>query len=272
MINNTSVQQWARLMAKNLDAQFENEMVVGLNCSPFEAEAIVGKVHDVYAPMFDSSQGLKPGQIQVVVTDESVAPNTPLAKAKQRVVTLTLDEGKEDIEFRRKHSIAALRRRRLVRMAREAFQQGGLLTLEDFARLFNCGLRTLVKDLKAVRHEGGMPPLRSTVRDMGRAVTHRREIVVHWLKGLEYTEIAYKCSHSVESVGNYVEKFKRCAGLFENGFDLDTVALLVRISPALAEQFHKIYLEEPAVAHRKKELQEFGKKNRVLALRRGARK
>ena len=150
MINNTSLAHWSRLQAKSLDAQFKNEMVVGLNCSPFEAQVIVEKVHEIYTPLLETSQGLKPGQIQLIVIDASVAPNVALAKAKQRLVTLTLQAGDEDIEARKTGSIAELRRKRLCRMCQEAFQQGGLLTLEDLANLFNCGVRTLVNDL-AVR-------------------------------------------------------------------------------------------------------------------------
>ncbi|HQN19350.1 MAG TPA: hypothetical protein PKV86_09430 [Syntrophobacteraceae bacterium] len=47
MINNTSLARWSRLQAKNLDAHFMNDMVIGLGCSPFEAEAIVEKVHEM---------------------------------------------------------------------------------------------------------------------------------------------------------------------------------------------------------------------------------
>jgi hypothetical protein len=43
-------------------------------------------------------------------------------------------------------------------MAEEAFQQGGLLTLEDLANLFNCGVRTLVNDLRALRKDHLVPP------------------------------------------------------------------------------------------------------------------
>jgi hypothetical protein len=159
MINNTNFAHWNRLQAKSLDAQFVNEMVTGLNCSPFEAEAIVEKVHEIYAPLWETSQGLKPGQIQVMVIDASVAPNVPLVKAKQRLVALTLQAGAEDIEIRKKGSVPALRQKRLCRMCQEAFQQGGLLTLEDLANLFNCGVRTLVNDLAALRKEKIVPSL-----------------------------------------------------------------------------------------------------------------
>jgi Protein of unknown function (DUF1670) len=260
MINNTNLAHWTRLQAKNLDAQFTNEMVNGLNCSPFEAEAIVEKVHEVYAPLMETSQGLKPGQIQIMAVDTSVTPNTPLSKAKQRLVTLTLDAGIEDIQVRKNESVPALRRKRLCRMCQEAFQQGAVLTLEDLARLFNCGVRTLVNDLKVLRQEGTLPPLRSLVRDMGRAITHRRLIVTLWLQGLEYSEIAQKTCHGVDSVANYVDKFKRCTALFSSGFDLHTVALMVKLSPALTREFQQLHSELDAVPHRLQELTDFLKK------------
>jgi len=267
MINNTNLSHWSRLQAKSLDAQFVNEMITGLNCSPFEAEAIVEKVHEVYVPLLQTAQGLKPGQIQVTVIDASVAPNVPLAKAKQRLVTLTLHAGAEDIETRKKGSVPALRQKRLCRMCQEAFQQGGLLTLEDLANLFNCGVRTLVNDLAALRKQKIVPPLRSTTKDMGRAITHRQLIITLWMQGFEYSEIARKTNHTIDSVGNYVDKFKRCAALFASGFDVDTVALMVKLSTPLTKEFQRIHSACQGVPHRLRELEDFLKKNRVRSLR-----
>jgi hypothetical protein len=267
MINNTNLSHWNRLQAKSLDAQFVNEMITGLNCSPFEAEAIVEKVHEVYVPLLETAQGLKPGQIQMTVIDASVAPNVPLAKAKQRLVTLTLHAGSEDIETRKKGSVPALRQKRLCRMCQEAFQQGGLLTLEDLANLFNCGVRTLVNDLAALRKQKIVPPLRSTTKDMGRAITHRQLIITLWLQGLEYSEIARKTNHTIDSVANYVDKFKRCAALFASGFDVDTVALMVKLSTPLTKEFQRIHSACQGVPHRLRELEDFLKKNRVRSLR-----
>lgn len=260
MINNTNHNRWTRLNAKNYDNMFINEMLVGLNCSPFEAEAILEKVHDIFDPLFDSSQAPKPGQIRVTVVDASVPPNIPLDKAKQKFVTLTLQAGPEDIEIRRSKGIQALRQKRLCRMTEEAFQQGGLLTLEDLASLFNCGVRTLVNDLAALRKQNIVPALRSTVKDMGRALTHRRLIVELWVEGYEYTQIAYKTRHSLAAVHNYVDKFKRCTTLVSAGLDINTTAFLVNMSPALVTIFMEISRKCKPVPHRKKELANFIKK------------
>jgi hypothetical protein len=261
MINNTSRERWERVKAKGLDQQFLQEMMGGLQCSRFEAQAILDKVHEIFEPLMEHPQSLQPGQIQLCVVDARVGPGTPLKEAAQRLVTLTLDAGDEDYQWRKKDGVGGLRQRRLCRIAEEAFQQGGVLTLEDIAAVFNCGMRTLVRDLAALRQRGIRPPLRSLVQDMGRAVSHRREIVKLWLEGREYSEIAQRSYHSVESVANYVEKFKRCAVLFSESYDLNTVGFLVRLSVPLAREFHQLWSEMEPVEHRRKELEERGQKN-----------
>lgn len=262
MINNTSPGRADRVNAKNFDQQLMQEMIQGLNCSPFEARAIVEKVHEVFNPLLDEAE-LQPGRIKIYVVSSSTPPNEPLTRAEQKLVTLTLYAGPEDVEIQKRYGVPALRQHRLVRVAEEAFQQGGLLTLEDLAAVFNCGLRTLNRDLAELREKSVLPPLRSTVKDMGRAITHRRRIVELWLEGLEYSEIGRKTHHHVSSVAAYVDKFKRCAVLFSEAFDLNTVSFLVGISTSLVKQFHELWCEADPVAHRRQELEDSTKKNKT---------
>lgn len=262
MINNTSVQRNDRIHSKSIDTQFMVAMQKGLNCSPFEAQLMVEKVHEIYGPLFDDSTTIQPGQIQITVVDSCVPPGASLAQAAQKLVTLTLLDKSEDVEIQSQQSIPALRQRRLVRISEEAFQQGGLLTLEDMALLFNCGLRTLVGDLAVLRGQEVVPPLRSTVKDIGRALSHRCLIISLWLAGHEYSDIAQRAHHSVNSVANYVEKFKRSVALLQSGFDVATTAFLARLSIPLVEQFRQIQRSTPVAAHRERELKEFLKKSR----------
>jgi hypothetical protein len=62
---------------------------------------------------------------------------------------------------------SGLRRARLLRLASEAREQGGLLSHEDLAfRLLNCGLRTMVRDLNALRRAGVEVPTRGQQTDL----------------------------------------------------------------------------------------------------------
>ena len=50
MINNSSLQKWDRLKQKQLDTQFINSLIQGMNCSQFEAKAILNAVYETYQP------------------------------------------------------------------------------------------------------------------------------------------------------------------------------------------------------------------------------
>jgi hypothetical protein len=262
MINSSSVQKWDRLAQKQLDQQFINEIIHGLQCSPFEAKAVLEAVYKVYRPYFETSGHLKPGQILFPVISIDEGPTARLANSKQVTVTLTLDAGEEDLQIRKEQGVVDLRQHRLERVCTEAFQQGGLLTIEDLAyRLFNCGQRTLLRDLAQLRAQGIILPLRSTIKDMGRSISHRAMIVEQWLKGKEYSEISRTTHHSVAAVKNYIQKFKRVIGLAEQGFDVHTIGFLVKLSPPLVEQYYQLYRALDVVAHRRAELENFLKKS-----------
>jgi hypothetical protein len=114
-------------------------------------------------------------------------------------------------------------------------------------------------------------PLRSTVKDMGRAITHRVQIVKLWLGGKEYTEIARQISHSIEAVRNYVDKFKRIVALSRQDFEINTVAFLTKVSSTLATEYLKIYQgAKSIVPSRQSELDSFFKKGRRQSGRGGA--
>lgn len=261
MIQNTAMQKWHRLQQKQLNQQFLNEMVRGLECSPFEAKAILNMVYQVYAPYFETSPALKPGQILFQVVSCETAPNTHLDESQQVTVTLTLDAGQEDLLIRKQHGVIGLRHHRLQRVCHEAFQQGGLLTLEDIAiRLFNCGERTLSRDLAILQAQGIMVPLRSTVKDMGRTISHRSLIVKEWLAGNEYSAIAKTTHHSIPSVKNYVSKFKRVVALAQDGHEAQTIAFLVKVSKTLVQEYYTLYQTCDIVPHRQQELEDLSKK------------
>jgi Fic family protein len=178
-----------------------------------------------------------------------------------KTVVLTLDAGTDDLQVRELKGVIGLRRHRLQRIATEAFQQGGLLTVEDIAnRLLNCGERTVTRDIKVFKDMGISLPLRSTIKDMGRSISHREMIVKNWLGGMEFSEIARKTNHSIEAIANYVEKFKRVVCLAKDNHEISTIAFLVKISISLAQQYYDLYQTMDIIPSREKELEDLIKK------------
>jgi uncharacterized protein YerC len=249
---------------------FKSSIQTGLNCSPFESEAILRKVHDIYEMLFDGQDILKPGQLRLAVVSVEAHAGQKLIEAGQIAVVLTFDACEEDLDIRQKAGISALRRHRMIRMSTEALQQGGVLTLEDFAyRLFNCGIRTLCRDLEVLRSKGITVPLRSTIKDMGRTLSHRTDIVRAWLQGKEYCDISRETHHSIAAVRNYVDKFKRVATLKLQHVAKEDIAFLVGISVPLAEKYIALLEDNTGTTHRQEELQGNSLKKKVYNKKRG---
>jgi hypothetical protein len=264
MINNSNLYRWDRLTAKSLEQQFVNEIIHGLNCSPFEAEAVLDTVYRVFGDYFDASQTLKPGQIRIPVVSIEAHSAQRLTDAKQVTVTLTLTDDKEDLPIRKQSGVVGLRRHRIQRVCQQALNQGGLLTVEDLAyRIFNCGQRTICRDLQYFRDNDTFIALRSTVKDIGRTLSHRVLIIKHWAKGKEYSEISRDTAHSLKAVQNYVDKFKRTIALCDAGYNVTKISFLLRLSAALVEEYIDLYQHLQFVAHRDQELKDFLKKSRL---------
>ena len=168
-----------RLDAKSLDNLFRRRIEHGANCSPFVSEAILQTVKEIY-PLDpdDTDRQLGLGQIQLLVVAASEPAGKPLEQCQKVTVRLTLDAAQEDYRTRVAYGVEGLRRARILRLAAEARDQGGLLSYEDFAfRLFNCGVRTIVRDVQALRKRGIDVPTRGQQRDIGPGQTHRVQAV-----------------------------------------------------------------------------------------------
>jgi len=133
MINNSSTNRWIRLESKSQDQQFLNEIVHGLNCSPFEASAVLDTVYNVFGNFIDSGASLKPDQIRLQILSIDAKVSWSISESKQISVVLTLNDDKEDLRVRKQDGVIGLRRHKILRVCQEAFEQGGLLTIEDRA-------------------------------------------------------------------------------------------------------------------------------------------
>lgn len=260
MINNSSLNKWNRLRQKSQDSEFINRLIEGMNCSMFEAKAILNAVYDTYQPYFDNSSSMRPGQILFKAVAIENSPKEKISDCKMQSVILTLD-AEEDLAIRQHLGVTGLRRHRLERASNEAFQQGGLLTVEDIAnRLLNCGERTLVRDIAAFKEKNILLPLRSTIKDMGRSISHRELIIRDWLAGIEFSDIAFRRNHSVSAIALYVDKFKRVIALAKDNHEISTIAFLVKISIPLCQTYYELYRTLDIVPHRREELDDLVKK------------
>jgi DNA-binding CsgD family transcriptional regulator len=236
-----------RLESKTLDAQFKGTICEGLNCSPFEAEAVLQVVHEVYgAAMGSAASGTLPGQITLVAVDAEEPAGKPVAECEKRTIRLTVHRGAMDDRCLQRQKAAAFRRSRIADLCQEALSQGALLTREDLAyRIFFVSPRTISRDLESLRKTNPKTPipLRSMVHDIGPVLTHRTQIVRLALEGKTTSQICQIMRHSPSAVSNYLSTFTRCAQLAGENMQVGQIAFLLRRGRGLMQRYLEL-LEE----------------------------
>lgn len=240
-VRNAEQETLRRLDSKTLDAQLRQVLVSGLNCSPFEADAVIAAAQEVYFPFFDAAgePRARPGYVSLV----AVAADEPAGKAvidcAKQNVSLQLHRGAADDQLLAREGPRGFRRQRIPELCQQALSQGVLLTREDLAyRIFFVGLRTISRDLAWLRANDARPlPLRSTVQDIGPVLTHRVEVVRLALEGKTTTQICDILRHSPEAVANYLGTFTRCAQLSRQGFEAGQIAFVLRRGRGLMERY-----------------------------------
>jgi hypothetical protein len=257
--------QAQRMAMKRQSARMLTEAMVGAGLSKWEAEALVSSVEEVYfsdpelAPVRD-------GQMRYSCVRSDEGPGKPLSECRKVSVTLTLlhPEDKRDLRgFADKGGMSAeVRQRRIVRLAEEAREQGGLLTQEDLSEILMCDPRTIRRDIKDLKQREFALPTRGQQQDIGPGVSHRALAVEKWIEGKEPVEIARLIRHSVASVENYLEKFKRVAWLSrEKEFNAFEIALTVGMSVVSVHTYLELCAGHdgtPQLAQRMQDIQAVG--------------
>ena len=248
-----------RLDAKTLDSMFRRQIEEGANCSPFVSKAILAAVKEVFPidpEEADHQLGL--GQIQLLVVAAQEPAGKPLEQCQKVTVRLTLDAGQDDFQVRLAYGVEGLRRTRILRLTAEARDQGGLLSYEDLAfRLFNCGVRTIVRDVQALRRRELEVPSRGQQQDIGPGQTHRVQAVRLFLLGHQPNEIARRLYHTLGSIENYITTFARVVILVNKGYADDEIAFVMRRSSPLIAAYRKLYADfqdKPSAQRRIKEI------------------
>jgi DNA-binding CsgD family transcriptional regulator len=237
----------ARLDSKTLDARFTTEIQHGLNCSPFESEAVLDVVKEVYFPFLAAeAHQAPPGKISLIAVAADEPAGKPVAACSKQTVCLTLHRGTVDDDLIQQQGPAGFRQARLLDLCQEALSQGALLTAEDLAyRVFFVTPRTISRDLQVVRqaHPNVLIPMRSTLHDLGPVLTHRTQIVRLALQGKTTTQICQIMHHSPEAVANYLSTFTRCAQLAERKMQVGQIAFLLRRGHSLIQAYLDLLAE-----------------------------
>jgi hypothetical protein len=226
-----------RLREKTVERQFLYELERDFELAPAMSRAVLATAQQVLFPSRVNGD-VREGQMRVTAVDVSEPSGKPLSAMKKVCVVVTVDGGLEDLEVLSQFGALRLRRVRLLRMAEEAVDQGGVLTQEDLARLLQTGIRTIRRDVASLRASRHWVPTRGVLKEIGRGQSHKAKIVEMYLRGLTYSEIVQRARHSPSAIKRYVESFGRVLVLWEKGVkETGEVGYILGVSERLAREY-----------------------------------
>jgi uncharacterized protein YerC len=183
---------------------------------------------------------LHEGQIVFHAAAASEPPGKRIFETKTVPVHLTFHD-RNDIQILSDEGTSGLRKHKIIRMAHEALEQGGLLTQEDLAVLLCSSRRTIRRDMKELNSQGIEVPTRGTLQDIGPGVTHKSKVVKMWLEGYEYTDIERKTGHSGVSVQRYLSGFSKVIRFHSKGYSVPEIRELTDMSERLIKDYLDLY-------------------------------
>jgi hypothetical protein len=238
-----------------------NEVVTGTGMSPWEAGVVVEVIREVYF----TTPGLAPirhGQLYYTCVSSEAGAGVALKECPMVSVLLTC-LGAEDTEI---VEALTLRRHRIGRLCEEAREQGGLLTQEDLCQILNCDVRTVRRDIQALKATGIHIPTRGHQKDIGPTLTHKGVAIRHWLEGKEPQEVARAINHSLRAVERYIGHFARSIYCFQHGFTPLQSAFALGISHPTVSAYLELFAEFKGTEgfnHRLAELQTIGEAHHI---------
>ena len=238
-INNSDAYGLKRLESKNAKNAIIQKLAQDFNLTPIIAEAFYKQVSIYFQE--HSNITLSSGEVSY----EAVCSTEPAGKhirlTRKVTVRLRLMDINSDFEALANYGLAGLRRHRIERLTRQAYDQGALLTYEDLALLLTTSPATVKRDIFFLRKYGKFIMTRGSKLDMGPGLSHKSIILDLYFKGYSFTEIELKTNHSETSVKRYLADFTQIATLYKQNFSCQQIRLIAQKSDRIVREYIQIY-------------------------------
>jgi hypothetical protein len=79
------------------------------------------------------------------------------------------------------------------------------------------------------------------MKDIGKGVSHKTQIVQDYLAGYTYSEIQWRRRHSIGAIGRYCQDFSRVVHLWHNDFSVADIRRTTGLSERLIDEYRALY-------------------------------
>lgn len=233
--------QYGILRLKSKDAR---DAIIQKLASDFNLTQVIAEAYFKQFSLYfeeHANVSLSTGQIAY----EAVAAHEPAGKhirlTRKVTVRVKLIDFNSDLEALANYGLAGLRRHRLARITKEAYDQNALLSYEDLAMILTTSPSTIRRDVQHLRRQGQFIMTRGTKHDMGPGLSHKTIIIDLYFKGYTFSEIERQTNHSETSVKRYLMDFVQIASLYQQKFSKNQIRLIAKRSDRLVREYIQLY-------------------------------
>ncbi len=207
------------------------------------AKLLVDDFLDTLDRSSPSVDRVKPGQMVWIARSDKdkqgYGKKSADTEAKVAVLSLVTEEDTDMLA--KEGKIKKMKGKRMVRLINEAKQQGMVLSLADLSAIMLLAPATLSKCTRKYQEETRkLLPTAGNVLDIGRGITHKRDLVELYVKGYNPLEISRMTDHELENVETYIEDMERVKILASK--DVQTISRLTGLSISLAKEYLEIIM------------------------------
>jgi Protein of unknown function (DUF1670) len=214
---------------------------------PTISRLFADKIDELYERFHPPRSRFKSGQVlwTGVAIDDPPSRNKRIEDTRLVPIVLDLVAAQDIHEAQDKVLRSRTRLTKIIRLFRQAYEQGAVLGHADVSLLLNMHISRISTCVMSYERETGqLVPRRGTIHDMGRSVTHKAIICYKSLVEKKPTsQVAQETFHSPEDVEHYVQCFRRIQLCRDKGLSPEEVAQATGHSLALVQEYLDLIVE-----------------------------
>ena len=200
------------------------------------AEALLQLMSQIYPEHLH----LQPGQVLWNALDKHTRGDSPNRKYVPVVLSLVTEE---DVKLMSTGaSRTKVTEQAIARVIREAYQQGGILSMRDIA-LLTLRTETYVSGLRKnyEKEQDTILPHTGVLHDMGSCISHKSVIVRKViLEKKDPADVARETAHSQKAVDKYLNDYHRVKTVYDYNQDVQYIHLITNIAKHVVKEYVEI--------------------------------
>jgi len=234
---------YGALMGKDLRSILKRELLTnfGFEGMGAIADLLIDRFLKIYKEHTKTKDELLPYQTIVLAVDKNQrrGKGKTMAMTKMTPVVINLMTLEERQRLVNGESITQIRPDMGMRMLKEADAQGGAFSYNDITLLTGLSVDGVyhLKKRYLKEHPGEFIPHSGTVFDMGRTISHKKQIIEEHLKCLLTKDISEKTNHHPVNTDKYINDFNRVFELYEDGKTDRQISFITGLSISLVKEY-----------------------------------